>query len=222
MIGVAVVLFATVAYTWITTPDVRHLRKERPGETAFMQMRRAEAQSEGRKPRFFQRWVPYSQISPALTRAVLVTEDAAFWGHDGVDYAELRASIAAGVERWGRFRGASTITQQLAKNLYLSPSRNPYRKLKELFIARRLEAELTKTRILELYLNVIEWGDGIWGAEAAAQTYFGVPASAVSIEQAAMLAAVIMNPRQMNPSRPTRRLTERQEMILRRMGGLSP
>src|SRR6267143_2517694 len=116
-------------------------------------------------------------ISPSLKRAVLVAEDAAFWQHDGVDYAELQKSIELDWARGQLLRGASTITQQLAKNLYLSPSRNPLRKLRELIIARRLEAELKKARILELYLNVIEWGDGIYGVEAAARTYFGSSAA---------------------------------------------
>src|SRR6185436_59423 len=111
-------------------------------------------------------WVPYEQISSNLKRAVLVAEDAAFWEHEGIDIEEIRKSLEANLEQGRPMRGASTITQQLAKNLYLSPSRNPIRKLQELFIARRLEAELSKRRILELYLNLIEWGDGIWGAEA--------------------------------------------------------
>ena len=119
-------------------------------------------------------------------------------------------------------RGGSTITQQLAKNLYLSPSKNPVRKLRELLIARRLEAELPKSRILELYLNVIEWGDGIYGAEAAARTYFQTSAAALGPAQAAQLAAAIVNPRTMNPAHPTARLLRRQQLILRRMGGVVP
>jgi monofunctional biosynthetic peptidoglycan transglycosylase len=221
-LGAVAIVFATIGYVWITTPDVRALRTERPSDTAFMRLRREEALRAGRTPRVSHRWVPYSQISPALTRAVLVTEDAAFWHHDGLDYDEIRASIEAGLAKGGRFRGASTITQQLAKNLYLSPSRNPYRKIKELFITRRLEAELTKTRILEIYLNVIEWGDGIWGAEAAARQYFGVPAGALTAEQAALLAGAIFNPRELNPARPNRRLAQRQQMILRRMADVAP
>ena len=114
----------------------------------------------------------YEQISANLKRAVLVSEDSAFWQHDGVDMEQLKASIEKDLERGRMVRGGSTITQQLAKNLYLSPSRNPIRKLRELIISRRLEAALTKRRILELYLNVVEWGDGIYGAEAAARTYF--------------------------------------------------
>jgi monofunctional glycosyltransferase len=119
-------------------------------------------------------------------------------------------------------RGASTITQQLAKNLYLSPSRTPLRKLRELIIARRLEVELKKTRILELYLNVIEWGDGIYGVEAAARTYFGTSASSLSVEEAALLAGAIINPRVLTPARPTARLLRRQRIILRRVGAMRP
>jgi monofunctional biosynthetic peptidoglycan transglycosylase len=113
-----------------------------------------------------QRWVSYSHVSPELKRAVLVAEDDAFFQHEGVDLAQLQESLEIDWAKGKFTRGASTITQQLAKNLYLSPSKNPLRKLRELIIARRLEAELKKARILEIYLNVIEWGDGIYGAEA--------------------------------------------------------
>ena len=220
-LAAAGVFFATLAYVWLTTPDVRGLRSGKSPETAFMRLRRDEAIADGKTPRFVHRWVHYNQISSSLKRAVLVTEDAAFWTHDGLDYGEIKASLESGLSG-GRFRGASTITQQLAKNLYLSPSRNPYRKLKELFITRRLEAELPKARILELYLNVIEWGDGIWGAEAAADHYFHVSAGAIGADQAALLAAAIFNPRELNPARPTKRLVARQQMILRRMGNVTP
>jgi monofunctional biosynthetic peptidoglycan transglycosylase len=139
-----------------------------------------------------------------------------------VDYDELRESIRVSWEQGRAVRGASTITQQLAKNLYLSPSRNPLRKLRELVIARRLEAALPKARIFEIYLNVIEWGDGIWGAEAASRTYFGSAASGLNAEQAALLAGAIVNPRVHNPARPTARLLRRQQIILSRMGEVTP
>ena len=155
-------------------------------------------------------------------RAVLVAEDAGFWGHQGIDLEEIRASMEINWEQGDLLRGASTITQQLAKNLYLSPTRNPYRKVRELFIARRLEAELPKARILELYLNLIEWGDGIWGAEAASQRYFGTSASALSADQAALLAGAIINPRRYSPARPNARLRNRQQIILGRMGEFTP
>ena len=125
-------------------------------------------------------------------------------------------------ERGDAPRGASTITQQLAKNLYLSPSRDPLRKLRELIITRRLEAALPKARILEIYLNVVEWGDGVWGAEAAARRYFGVSASALSRAQAALLAGALINPLRYNPGRPPTRLLRRQQIILARMGSVEP
>ena len=131
-------------------------------------------------------------------------------------------SLETDWEQGSLTRGASTITQQLAKNLYLSPSRNPFRKLREFWIARRLENELSKTRIFELYLNDIEWGDGIWGAEAAARTYFGIPASAVGPDQAALMAGAIVNPRVLNIAHPNGRLRARQRIIRARMGYITP
>ena len=217
-LGVAAAGFAIVVYVYLTLPDVRVLAKTNPSSTAFMDLRAIEAARDGRTTRRVHRWVPYSRISPSLKRAVLVAEDSAFWDHEGVDFEQIRASIQTGWEQGREIRGASTITQQLAKNLYLSPSRNPLRKLRELIIARRLEAALSKARIFEIYLNVIEWGDGIWGAEAAARRYFGVSASALNREQAALLAGAIINPRLLSPARPTRRLLRRQQIILGRMG----
>ena len=214
--------FAVLVYVYLTLPDVRVLAKTNPSSTAFMELRAAEAAREGRTTRRVQRWVPYSRISQSLKRAVLVAEDAAFWEHEGVDVEQIRESIQAGWEQGRAIRGASTITQQLAKNLYLTPSRDPLRKLRELIVARRLEAALPKVRIFEIYLNVIEWGDGIWGAEAAARTYFGIPASALNAEQAALLAGAIINPRLHNPARPTARLLRRQQIVLGRMGQVSP
>jgi monofunctional biosynthetic peptidoglycan transglycosylase len=187
-----------------------------------MELRAAEAAREGKRVRHVQRWVPYSRVSQPLKRAVLVAEDAAFWDHEGIDLEQIRESMRVNWEQGRAVRGASTITQQLAKNLYLTPSRSPLRKLRELIIARRLEAALPKARIFEIYLNVIEWGDGIWGAEAAARTYFGVSASALNAEQAALLAGAIINPRVLNPSRPNTRLFRRQKLILSRMGEVTP
>jgi monofunctional glycosyltransferase len=210
--------FVYVAYVYLTLPDVRSLATENPRTTAFIELRKSEAEQAGRALTIRHRWVPYTQISSHLRRAVIVAEDAAFFDHDGIDLKELRASLEHNWEE-GRFeRGASTITQQLAKNLYLSPSRNPIRKLKELLITRRFEAALTKRRILEIYLNMIEWGDGIFGAEAAARAYFRKPASALSPDEAALLAGAIINPREHNPARPTARLLRRQQIIARRMG----
>src|SRR5439155_10891711 len=122
-------------------------------------------------------------------------EDDLFWQHEGVDFDQLQQSLEKDWTLWRLARGGSTITQQLAKNLYLSPSKNPLRKFRELVIARRLEAELPKARILEIYLNVIEWGDGIYGVEAASRTYFSTAASSLGPSEAALLAAAIVNPR---------------------------
>ncbi len=187
-----------------------------------MELRAHEARSNGRRPRHVQRWVAYDRVSPSLKRAVLLAEDDLFWQHEGVDFEQLEESLEVDWAR-GRFvRGASTITQQLAKNLYLSPSKNPLRKFRELVIARRLEAELDKARILELYLNVIEWGDGIYGVEAASRVYFSEPASSLEPEKSALLAAAIVNPRVLNPSRPSKGLLRRQQLILGRMGAVTP
>jgi monofunctional biosynthetic peptidoglycan transglycosylase len=218
LLAVAAFAFGYLAYVYLTLPDVRVLAKENPKTTAFMQLRIREAEDEGLKFAIRHRWVPYGQISQHLKRAVVVTEDAAFFDHEGIDLDEIKASLERNWEE-GRFaRGASTITQQLAKNLYLSPSRNPVRKLRELFITRRLEAALTKRRILEIYLNVIEWGDGIFGCEAAARAYFGRSAADLSREEAALMAGAIINPRELNVGRPNRRLLRRQQIVLRRMG----
>lgn len=187
-----------------------------------MEMRAEQARAKGRTPRQRHQWVRYSRISPNLRSAVLAAEDGAFFEHEGVDYAELRKAVEDAIENGTEFRGASTLTQQLAKNLYLSPSRDPLRKLRELIIARRMEAALPKARILEIYLNVIEWGDGVWGAEAAARTYFGTSAAGLSRSQAALLAGAIINPRLLSPARPNGRLQRRQRIILGRMGGVEP
>ena len=218
LLGTAAVGFAVVTYAWITLPDVRPLRTTAPPQTAFMAMRAAEARREGQPVRQQQRWVGYDHIAPVLRRAVLVSEDAAFFQHDGLDYDEIRASVKDWLTKGEPLRGASTVTQQLAKNLYLSPSRNPVRKLKELFITRRLEAVLGKRRILEVYLNVVEWGNGIWGCEAAARAYFGASAADLDPEHAALLAASLSGPRIFDPAHPTARLRWKQEWILRRLG----
>jgi monofunctional biosynthetic peptidoglycan transglycosylase len=214
--------FGCAAYLNLALPDVRPLRTINPSTTAFMELRARQACDAGRRAKPQQRWVPYSRISPHLKRAVLVAEDSAFWQHSGVDFEQLRESMEINWERGEFARGASTITQQLAKNLYLSPSKNPVRKIEELLIARRLEAELSKQRILELYLNVIEWGDDIWGAEAASRYYFGKSASQITASEAALLAAAIINPHILDPGRPSARLRRRQRMVMRRMGLVTP
>ena len=218
LIATPAIGFALLSYLYLTLPDVRPLKTENPTTTAWMELRDREAAAKGRSPRRVQRWVSYSHVSPNLKRAVLVAEDDAFWQHEGIDFEQLQESIEKDWARGRLLRGGSTITQQLAKNLYLSPSKDPQRKLRELIIARRLEAELKKARILELYLNVIEWGDGIYGVEAASRTYFQSTAASLGPSESALLAAAIVNPRLLNPARPGVRLLRRQQLILRRMG----
>jgi len=223
--GVAALMaagFACAAYIYLTLPDVRELRTQNPKTTAFIELRTAQALQKGEKPKQVQRWVSYGRISENLKRAVLVAEDSAFWDHDGVDFKQLKESMEVNLERMEFVRGASTITQQLAKNLYLSPSRNPIRKMRELLIARRLEAELSKQRILELYLNVVEWGDGVYGAEAASRLYFGKPAADLAPQEAALLAGALVNARLLDPAHPNTRLRQRQQLVLSRMRGVTP
>jgi monofunctional biosynthetic peptidoglycan transglycosylase len=204
-------------YELIAFPDVAVLARENPKSTAWMEMRDREARAKGKRLRRFQSWKPLNSISADLKNAVLIAEDAAFFQHECLDYHEIREAIKINTEKMEFARGASTITQQLAKNLYLSPSRNPIRKFKELLLTASLERHLTKRRIFEIYLNVIEWGDGVYGADAAARTYFGKPCSDLSDREAAALAAVIINPRRYSPVQPNRRIRNRIAMIEARM-----
>lgn len=217
---------ATGAYVYLTLPDVTTLKNRNPPTTAFMALRDREyREARGKVPRRRQAWVPLRRISPHLVNAVLLAEDAAFYQHDGVDYHELWESMKIDWREKRLSRGASTITQQLAKNLYLSPSRSPVRKFRELLITRRLEAALDKPRILELYLNVVEWGRNLYGVEAAARAYFDVPARDLTPAQSALLAGMLINPIRYSPLTPSRRLTHRQRLILQRMarfGRISP
>lgn len=179
--------------------DVRALAKSNPGVTGVMRQREEEARAEGRTIRRDQSWVPLSRISRHLVGAVLSSEDQKFFGHQGVDWDAIEKSVQEDRKR-GRFaRGGSTITQQLAKNLFFTTHKSLLRKARELVVSRWLEEDLSKARILELYLNVIEWGDGVYGAQAAAQRYYGKPASALDADEAAGLAAMIPNPRRINP-----------------------
>jgi monofunctional biosynthetic peptidoglycan transglycosylase len=210
-----------------------------PAATEFMR-RAAPAPGGAPRPRAY-RPVPLDSIAPAVANAVVTAEDARFWTHAGIDWYEVRHALGyrrggfawtsgrdraelwralGGVpERKDALRGASTITQQLAKNLYLSPSRNPLRKLKEAVTAYRLELALGKRRILELYLNVAELGDGVWGVEAASRRYYRKPARRLSESQAAALAATLPFPLTSNPAYRPVRMRRRQELILRRMRG---
>lgn len=188
---------------WLSLPDVSGLSRGWPDTTAYMELRIRQAVAEGRSLDLRYRPVPLDRIPDHLQDAVRVAEDAGFYGHQGVDWEEVRAALSEAWEEERLPRGASTITQQLARNLYLSPARTPWRKLREYFVARRLEEALSKRRILELYLNVIELGDGVFGVDAAARRYFAIPVEDLSRSQAVALAASIPAPRTHNPATAT-------------------
>jgi monofunctional biosynthetic peptidoglycan transglycosylase len=217
LLVILIALAAVVAFEWVTFPDVRPLANEFPKSTAFMDIRRAELREAGKNDTLDYSPVPYERISPYLRRGVLVAEDNDFYEHEGVDTKAMREALERDWKRRKITQGGSTITQQLAKNLYLSPSRNPLRKVKEYFLARALERHLTKKRILELYLNVVEMGERVYGAEAAARFYFHESAAALSPQQAALLAGCLPNPRTMNPGAPNKRLRARERMVLSRL-----
>lgn len=205
------------AWKWITFPDVAILAETNPKTTAFMELRKKQLRRAGKSDELQHRWVKYDRISPYLRRAVLVSEDNAFYEHEGFDVEGIKDAVRRDWERRRLSHGGSTITQQLAKNLYLSPSKNPLRKLEEAVIAWRMEQELSKKRILEIYLNVVEFGERVYGAEAAARHYFGKSASALTPREAALLAGALPNPRKLNPADPTKTLRKRQRIILARM-----
>ena len=211
------VFLAWLGWEWFTFPDVAELATERPATTAFMEQRKRLLRSQGKSDALQWTWVPYEKISPYLRRGVLVAEDNQFYEHEGVDVDAVKDAIERDWKRRKLSHGGSTITQQLAKNLYLSPSRNPLRKLREYFIARSLEKHLSKKRILEIYLNVVEMGERVYGAEAAARHYFKKSAAGLTAREAALLAGCLPNPRVMNPGDPNKRLRARQRMILSRM-----
>jgi monofunctional biosynthetic peptidoglycan transglycosylase len=223
--GGAILAAAAVAAAlilWWTTPDVASLARRNPETTAFIELRRDEAAGAGKKLRLRWRWRPLAQISPLLRTAVIHAEDARFFRHTGVDWEAVKQTAERNWRERSLSRGGSTITQQLAKNLYLSPSRNPIRKLRELFITWKLEDALSKERILEIYLNIAEWGPGVFGAEAAARAWYGRSAAALDAAQAARLAVALPNPRTRSPRVKSRALDRKAARLVRALhrGGL--
>lgn len=195
-------------------PDVSSLKKENPKKTSFMKYREREWKKDGKKYKVRQIWVPLSRISPYLIKAVIIAEDDKFWRHEGFDYEAIQKAIEKDIKTKKFKLGASTISQQLAKNLYLSPAKNPIRKIREAIITMKLERTLSKRRILEIYLNVAEWGDkGIFGIEMASRHYYGKSASELGPEESARLAAVLPNPRKYNPLSTGRYVTHRSNLI---------
>jgi monofunctional biosynthetic peptidoglycan transglycosylase len=210
LIGLVAVQFWFLAHVW-------YWADHNPESTAFMRARLEILREDDPNARIDQRWVPYSRIPGHLKRAVVATEDDKFMDHSGFDWEAMRKAYEKNVREGEIISGASTITQQLAKNLFLPGSRAWWRKAQEAGITVMLETLLTKRRILEIYLNVVEWGDGVYGAEAAARYHFGVPAVALSPAQAARLAAMLPSPRSYPPGLDTVYLQGRTAAILARM-----
>lgn len=225
-----------LAYEIITFPSISKLRTENPTTSSMIEFRLSEARGDGKEPRKYMVWQPIEQISPNLQRAVLAGEDARFFEHHGFDWEAINKAWDEAVKEGEKEakaegdydpndwippmpsfkRGASTVTQQLAKNLFLSEDRNFLRKGREALYTYFLERELSKKRILEIYLNVIEWGDGVYGAEAASRVYFNKSASQLSPQEAAYLSAMIPSPLNVfNPKKNPKRLARRQKAILR-------
>lgn len=230
------VIVGTIIYEGIMFIRVYRLRSNNPSSTSLMTIRAREAQAKGQPVKFEQTWVPLEKISTNLQRAVLAGEDTNFVTHRGFDYEAIQKAWEQAQRETAREakeqgenddwlpslpefkRGASTISQQLAKNLYLSSQRSFLRKGQEAALTVMLERSLSKRRILEIYLNVIEWGDGVYGAEAASRRYFRKPASALTANEAAFLSAIIPNPRTVfNPQINPRRVARRQRIIARGM-----
>jgi monofunctional biosynthetic peptidoglycan transglycosylase len=197
----------------LAVPNVTKLKKENPKKTALMEYRETASKEKGKKYKIYQSWVPFSKISPYLVKAVLIAEDDKFWKHEGFDYEAIQKAIEKDLKARKYKVGASTITQQLARNLYLSPEKSLIRKISEAVITWRMERILSKKRILELYLNVVEWGDGIFGVKAASRHYFGKSSLELTPEEASRLASVLPNPRKYNPVGDQRYVTNRSNLI---------
>jgi monofunctional biosynthetic peptidoglycan transglycosylase len=194
-------------------PNVASLKKSCPQKTAFMKYREKIWKEKGIKRKIINIWVPLSSVSPYVMKAVIIAEDDKFWSHEGFDFEAMQKALEKDIKKKKFKAGGSTISQQLAKNLYLTPSKNPIRKLKEAILTWRLERQLSKRRIMELYLNVAEWGDGIYGIEAAARKDYGKHASELTAREAAALAAVIPNPRRYKPDGTSRYVEGQSERI---------
>lgn len=197
--------------------EIESLRFHNPSQTEFMRLHAERARVERRPFRKLQEWVSLKDVSPVVINAIVVAEDGRFWSHGGFDWFELKESLLKNISQGRAARGASTITQQLIKNLYLSPSKNPLRKFREWILTWWMERRLSKSRILELYMNIIELGNGIYGVQAASREYFGKSVMELTREEAARLAAIIPNPRRHRPEESSAFVSRRAGLILQRM-----
>lgn len=207
------VVVASLVYFYLTLPNVSLLKNRNPQTSALMELRDQENREKKLRVSRQRIWVPYGQISDHLKKAVLLSEDASFFSHNGVDITELKEAFKRDLATFSFKRGGSTITMQLARNLYLNPAKNPLRKMKEIIIAWQLEQNLSKTRIFEIYLNVIEWGRNIYGAEAGSRHYFGKSAASLDPLEAATLVALLPSPR----TTREKPILQRRNLVLARL-----
>lgn len=208
----------------LSSPNISRLNKENPKKTSFMEYREGESKKKGKSYKITQIWVPLNIVPSHLIKAVLIAEDDKFWSHEGFDFEAIKKAIEKDIKK-GKFAfGGSTITQQLARNLYLTPEKALLRKIKEAIITWRIERVITKKRILELYLNVVEWGDGIFGIEAASRYYYNKPSSELNPEESARLVAVLPNPKRYSPTGESKYIEMRARLILdiMKMRGIIP
>ena len=206
-------IVASLIYFYLALPNVSLLKNSNPRTSALMELRDQENRDKKLRVSRQQIWVPYGRISDHLKKAVLLSEDASFFSHNGVDIGELKEAFKRDLATFSFKRGGSTITMQLAKNLYLNPAKNPLRKMKEIIIAWQLEQTLSKTRIFEIYLNIVEWGRNIYGAEAGSRHYFGKSAAILNPLEAATLVALLPSPR----TTREKNVLERRNLVLARL-----
>jgi monofunctional biosynthetic peptidoglycan transglycosylase len=206
-------IIASLVYFYLALPNVSLLKNRNPLTSALMELRDQENRDKKLRVSRQQIWVPYGRISDHLKKAVLLSEDASFFSHNGVDIGELKEAFKRDLTTFSFKRGGSTITMQLAKNLYLNPAKNPLRKMKEVIIAWQLEQTLSKTRIFEIYLNIVEWGRNIYGAEAGSRHYFGKSAAILNPLEAATLVALLPSPR----TTREKNVLQRRNLVLARL-----
>ncbi|MGD2090738.1 MAG: monofunctional biosynthetic peptidoglycan transglycosylase [Candidatus Aminicenantes bacterium] len=217
LLGILLVSLLFVGYFFLSLPDVEFLKTRNPETTALIEQRKAEAKKKGRKLKIRQKWISFDDIPQLFKDTVRVSEDIDFYHHSGIDYYELKEAIKRNLKEGKKARGGSTITQQLAKNLFLSTKKSYYRKLREFFIAKSLEKYLSKNRIFHIYLNIIELGPGIFGVEAASEYYFGKPVAELELVEIIRLVSVLPKPLRVTPLSNSRYLKWRANLLLERL-----